>query len=134
MSSIRTNVSEGLKQQKAEQEAHFQRHIKDTVENINNDCSERIRAAEQNEKEAKAEAVMTALGFFSTAYTLSFRPHRLDAARDARTRGPRPATGASALIFPVCAQLLTRNGRTRRAASRSRCSSRVGTTRRGSAR
>ena len=55
MSSIRTNVSEGLKQQKAEQEAHFQRHIKDTVENINNDCSERIRAAEQNEKEAKAE-------------------------------------------------------------------------------
>ena len=37
-----------------------------------------------------------------------------------------PATGASALIFPVCAQLLTRNGRTRRAASASGCASAPG--------
>lgn len=35
--------------------------------------------------------VTTALGFFSTAYTRTFRPDSSPAASDALTRGPRPA-------------------------------------------
>ena len=35
--------------------------------------------------------VTTALGFFSTAYTLTFRPDSSPAVSEARTSGPRPA-------------------------------------------
>lgn len=35
--------------------------------------------------------VTTAFGFFSTAYTRTFRPDSSPAASDALTRGPRPA-------------------------------------------
>ena len=35
--------------------------------------------------------VTTALGFFSTAYTLTFRPDSSPAVNEARTSGPRPA-------------------------------------------
>ena len=42
-------------------------------------------------KKHECAHVTTALGFFSTAYTLSFRSACLAAFRDALTRGPRPA-------------------------------------------
>ena len=53
--------------------------------------------------------VTTALGFFSTAYTLTFRPDSSPAVSEARTSGPRPApttiitlTRKRLAINPLC--------------------------------
>ena len=72
---------------------HCHKSITDTTDTVK--IAKRFACAMSNPKgltqQDRNTHVTTALGFFSTAYTLTFRPDSSPAVSEARTSGPRPA-------------------------------------------